>query len=229
MVVLYSFFVGMEPPCCSMSFTKKFLIFAPTILLSTKSIYRTHQVFYLKFCNFMGLTAIPASSQTVGLYAVFLARSLKFNSIKSYLNIIGVLHKEFGLPNPISDNWHFKSLLIDIKQVKGSTIKQTLPTTVDILYQIYGLLNCDISFDPSFWTACSVAFLAYLGNHTSCLLPQLSSILNYNSLKALSNSAHGVHSSMLSEAKLSTSGTESFSFPYHTLLVHLFVLLHSYL
>ena len=52
----------------------------------------------------MGLTAIPASSNTVCLNAAFLARSRKFNSIKSYLNIIGVLHKEFGLPNLISDN-----------------------------------------------------------------------------------------------------------------------------
>ena len=43
--------------------------------------------------------------------------------------------------------------------------------------------------------------------------------------KALSSSAHGVHSSMLSGAKLSSSETESFPFPYHTLLVHLFVLL----
>ena len=67
----------------------------------------------------MGITAISASSNTVCLYAAFLARSLKFNSIKSYLNIIGVLHKEFRSPNPISDNWHIKSLLTGIKRVKG--------------------------------------------------------------------------------------------------------------
>ena len=83
-----------------------------------------------------------------------LARSLKFNSIKSYLNIIGVLHKELGLPNPVSDNWHIKSLLTGIK---GSTIKQNLPITVDILNIIYGLLNCNISFDASFWAVCLVA------------------------------------------------------------------------
>ena len=65
--------------------------------------------------------------------------------------------------------------------------------------------------------------LLYLGNRTSCRLPWLSLILILNSLKALSNSAHGVHSSMLSGAKLSSSGTESFPFPCHTLLIHLFV------
>ena len=50
---------------------------------STKSTYHTHRDSYLRFCNFMGLTAVPASSNTVCLYAAFLARSLKFNSIKS--------------------------------------------------------------------------------------------------------------------------------------------------
>ena len=125
---------------------------------STKSTYRTHRDCYLRFCNFMGLTAIPASSNTVCLYAAFLARSLKFNSIKSYLNTIGVLHKEFGLHDPISDNWHIKSLLTGIKRVKGSTIKQKLPVTVDILKKINGLLNCNISFDASFWAVCLVAF-----------------------------------------------------------------------
>ena len=74
----------------------------------------------------MSLTAIPALSNTMCLYAALLARSLKFNSIKSYLNIIGELHKKFRLPNPISDNWHIKSLLTGIKWVKGSTIKQKL-------------------------------------------------------------------------------------------------------
>ena len=122
------------------------------------------------------------------------------------------MHKEFGLPNPISDNWHVKSLLTGIKRVKGSTIKQQLPITVDILTKIYGLLNCNISFDASFWVVCLVAFLTYLENRTSCQLLQLSLILILNSLKALSNSAHGVLSSMLSEAKLSSSGTESFPF-----------------
>ena len=95
---------------------------------------------------------------------------------------------------------------------------------MDILNKIYGLLS-NISFDVSFWAVCLVALLAYLGNRTSCRLPQLSLILIINSLKALCSSAHGVHSSMLSGAKLSSSGTESFPFPCHTLLVHLFVLL----
>ena len=37
-------------------------------------------------------------------------RSLKSSSIKQYLNIIGILHKEFGMANPILDNWHLGSL-----------------------------------------------------------------------------------------------------------------------
>ena len=108
-----------------------------------------------------------------------LCRSLKFNSIKSYLKIIGVLHKEFGLPNPISDNWHIKSLLTGIKRVKGSTIKQKLPITVDILNKIYGLLNCNISFDDSFWAVCLVAFFGLF--RKSHLLPTSAAKFNPDS------------------------------------------------
>ena len=73
----------------------------------------------------MGCTAVPASTNTICFYATFLARTLKFNSIRNYLNIIGVLHKEFGLPNPLLDNWAVKSLLTGVKHVKGNAVKQS--------------------------------------------------------------------------------------------------------
>ena len=74
-----------------------------------------------------------ATSLVICQYAAFLARSLKFSSVKNYLNIIGLLHKEFGLNNPLTDNWVINSLLIGIKRIKGNATKQKLPLTVDIL------------------------------------------------------------------------------------------------
>ena len=80
----------------------------------------------------MGFTSILANTHTICCYAAFLAR-LQFSSTNKFLGIIALLHKEFGLPNPLVDNWVLKSLLSSIKRVKGSTVKQKLPTTLDIL------------------------------------------------------------------------------------------------
>ena len=71
---------------------------------STKATYRTHRNTYLRFCNYMGYTPVPLHPAHLLHYAAFLARSLKPSSISGYLNIIGILHKEFGLPTPLLDN-----------------------------------------------------------------------------------------------------------------------------
>ena len=82
----------------SMSFVKKFLILDHMFLLNPLNLLITHiGIPFFGFVFFMGYIPVPASSDTICLYAAFLARSLKFNSIKSYLNIIGLLHKAFQL------------------------------------------------------------------------------------------------------------------------------------
>ena len=50
----------------------------------------------------------------------------------------------------LDDNWAFKSLLNGIKRVKGSSIKQELPVTVEFLRRIFKLSNMHISYDASF-------------------------------------------------------------------------------
>ena len=66
--------------------------------------------------------------------------------------------QEFGLPNPLLDNWAVKSLLTRVKRVKGNAVKQKLPNTASILLKFYALFNLSISFDSSFWAVCLVAF-----------------------------------------------------------------------
>ena len=106
----------------------------------------------------MNLPPVPASSSTICLYAAFLARSLKFSSIPQYLGIIGLLHKEFGLANPLTGNWHLSSLITGIKRVLGHERLQKLPVTPSLLLKIYQALNPAYSVDASFWAICLVAF-----------------------------------------------------------------------
>ena len=67
----------------------------------------------------MGYSQVPVQPTHLLHYAAFLARSLKAATVRSYLNIIGILHKEFGLPNPLLDNWPLRTLLTGINRQKG--------------------------------------------------------------------------------------------------------------
>ena len=129
-----------------------------TFATNTKRTYSTHRNAYLRFCSYMKLPSVPASSQTICMYAAFLARSLKFSSIKQYIGIIGLMHKEFGLPNPLLDNWHVSSLLTGVKRVLGDAPQQKLPITFDVLRRLHQQLNLSYSIDASFWAICLVAF-----------------------------------------------------------------------
>ena len=129
-----------------------------TLADTTKRSYRTYQDSFLRFCLFMGFTPLPADTRTICLYAAFLARSLQFCSINNYLGIIALLHKEFNLPNQLSDNWVLKSLLAGIKRVKGNTLKQKRPITSHILAGIHRVINLCTGYDSSFWAVCLIAF-----------------------------------------------------------------------
>ena len=133
-----------------------------TFSTNTKTTYRTHRNSYFRFCLRMGYHPIPAQSSHICQYAAFLARSLKPSSIPNYLNIISILHKEFSLPNPLTNNWPLQSLLTGIKRVKGEPPAQKQPITPDILHHIYTKLNLRSSFDASFWAICLVSFFGML-------------------------------------------------------------------
>ena len=67
----------------------------------------------------MHIAKFTFTSYVICQYAAFLARSLKYNSIRSYLGIIGLLPKEFGLVYPLTGNWMVQFLSTGMKRVKG--------------------------------------------------------------------------------------------------------------
>lgn len=117
----------------------------------------------------MGYPPVPAQPDHLLQYAAFLARSLKAPSVRSYLNIVGILHKEFELPNPLNNNWSLKSLLTGINRQKGLTAQQKLPITTQILTNLYSQLDLATSLDASFWAICLVSFFGMF--RKSHLLP----------------------------------------------------------
>ena len=143
---------------------------------STKITYEKHRDTYLRFCYYMGYPPAPVDQSHLLQYAAFLARSLKPSSIRGYLNIIGILHKEFGFPNPLLDNWPLKSLLTGKNRALGSPPNQKEPITPAILLRLHSCPNFTSSFDASFWAICLVAFFGMF--RKSHLLPKLASNFN---------------------------------------------------
>ena len=131
---------------------------------NTKKSYRTHLKCYLDFCERTGLAPLPLSSHNVCRYAAFLAgvKELKPASIPKYLNIIRLLHNEFGFPNPCKENWFLDHILSGIKRVHGNTVIQKLPITPDILKAILSVIDVEAPLYCAFWAACLVMFWGLL-------------------------------------------------------------------
>ena len=72
---------------------------------TTKKTYRSQLKSFITFCENYGVSAVPASQETLVAYMAFLARSLSPNSIPGYMNIIRLLHLDSGFVNPLLDNW----------------------------------------------------------------------------------------------------------------------------
>ena len=125
---------------------------------NTKRTYKSYIDSYTRFCLLMNIPAVPASTHNIGMYAAFLARSMKPSSVRQYVNTIGLLHKEFGLANPLTDNHFLNSLFRGIRRVNGDSHVQKLPITVDLLFRLFKLIDLKSSFHSSFWAICLTAF-----------------------------------------------------------------------
>lgn len=112
----------------------------------------------------MGFDPLPFTALNVCRYAAYLAgvKNLKATSIPKYLNIIRVLHKEHGLPNPLEENWFLDMVIKGIKRTHGTQICRKLPITPDLLLQMKQAIDVDAPKYAAFWAACCVLFFGLL-------------------------------------------------------------------
>ena len=129
---------------------------------NTKKTYQSHLTSYLKFCDLMDIVPVPASEETVALYAAYLARRLKPSSVTQYINIIRVLHLECGLPHPFKESWLVKTTVKGIERTKGCAPARKTPITPELLLAIKRGLNLATVKDCVFWAACLVLFFGLL-------------------------------------------------------------------
>ena len=125
-----SFFPGSQDPQLAQQLQEEIYQYHfHTSAEGTKASYHTHRTSYLWFCEHICYPSLPAQSSHFYQYAAFLAHSLKATSIPNYLNILGILHKEFNLPNPLLDSSPLQSLLTDCLGLSGSKVCPLAQTT----------------------------------------------------------------------------------------------------
>ena len=120
---------------------------------------------------------MPCSSHNLLRYVVFLARTLAASSIACYLNVVRILHLQYGFPNPLHDplfKFQKELLMRGVKRLHGNVVRQKLPITPDILHRLYGELDLTNSLDATFWAACVIAFFSFF-RKSNLLIPSASS------------------------------------------------------
>ena len=105
---------------------------------STRASYSSAQRCFINFAltyNRLNTTGspIPASENTLMLFATYLTHTHKPQSIKLYLSAVRTLHLEDGQPDPKSEAVNLRRLMRGIKQVHGNTPYSRLHITPSLL------------------------------------------------------------------------------------------------
>ena len=134
---------------------------------STQKTYSASQRQFLEFCYWSKLihdngSPLPASEQTLMLFAAHLSRIIQASSIKVYLSGVWSLHIKHGFNNPLENCFCLEHVLRGIKRIQGTGIRQRLPITISILHKLSGILDLNNYSDSLFWAACLTGFFGFL-------------------------------------------------------------------
>ena len=114
---------------------------------------------FLLFCLYFEKTPLPASTQTMALYAQFLARSFKSaNSIQNYLSGVKMLHVLLELQPPELNAIEIRLAIRGITKIKSHLPKQAFPIMPELLLTIHTTLDFSYKLDVTFWALCLIAF-----------------------------------------------------------------------
>ncbi len=114
---------------------------------------------FVMFCLYFDLVWLPASENTVALFAQMLYRSFKSaQTVKNYVSAVKLMHILLDKSCQAFDNLKFKLAVRGMTRLKSYQPKQALPITAKLLLQIYNLLEFNQINDFVFWSLFLVAF-----------------------------------------------------------------------
>ena len=133
---------------------------------NTKKAYQAGEKQYIHFCqSFQVNQVVPTNENTLCYFVVFLARTVKHSTIKSYLAGVKHLHLKCGIPLELESYQQLQYIMRGIKRSQGSKPKPRLPITIKHLHLFKEFLQPDITtnFDNQMlWSAICIAFFGFL-------------------------------------------------------------------
>ena len=125
---------------------------------------------YLLFCFYFRITSLPASTETLSLYAQFLSRTFKSsNSIKNYISGVKSMHYLLGYTLDHINEFLINLGIKGIARMHPYCTKQAKPITPEILLKFASILDLTKPADIVFW--CLFLFAFFLFSRKSNLLP----------------------------------------------------------
>ena len=150
--------------------------------VGTRNNLKTQWKSFLLFTTFFNLVALPATLQTICLYAQFLSRSFKsVASIRNYLNGVKLLHFFLGFECVSFKSLSLSLLLKGVSRINPHVPRRVLPITPAILLQFHSSLQLCFPFDATIWCAFLLSF--FLMARKSNMVPK--SIFSFDSHKHL--------------------------------------------
>ena len=97
---------------------------------------------FLLFCTYFSFISLPASTETLQLYAQFLSRTFKSTeSIKNYINGVKTMHLLLGYKVDQINSFILNLSVKGIAKLKPYCVRQAAPMTPEILLQIASILD----------------------------------------------------------------------------------------
>ena len=128
---------------------------------STQRAHKLQWKTYIKFCLYFNRDSLPASAETVCLYAQFLSRTLKSpRSIGNYIAAVKILHILLEKSTDGFASFEVKLTLRGISRVKKHLVRQATPVTPQLLSEILQCLDINNPTDATFWSLFLIAFFA---------------------------------------------------------------------
>ena len=116
---------------------------------------------YFAFCRDINQVPLPATSQTVSRFLVFLGRTCKYSTINNYLSAVVALHKFYGYPSEFRTSYLIKMLLRGLKAQLGDMTIQMQPLSVEQLERIHSDV-VSTELDKTIWAMLILSFRSLL-------------------------------------------------------------------
>ena len=136
-----------------------------SLSLNSKRTYSSGKKCFLQFCGHLKLNpaqALPASESTIIYFAVYLAKTLKVGTIKTYLAGVRNMHILNGYDLPLRAFIRLQYVLRGIKCVQGVSKRVRLPITIHHLGMFDLFLPRSHSDNKMIWAAFTLAFFGFL-------------------------------------------------------------------